>query len=105
MKEEQIFKKIDKLKKNILAKIHHIEKYEIKIKELKTEMRLDQKILDKFQKEKQYGSTTQMKNRIKDYKNEILKVQYKIDKDENFLDKIKIKLDSLVKESEQQSKV
>lgn len=105
MKEEIFLKKINKLKQNILEKIHSIEKYEIKIKELKTEMRLDQKILGKFEKEKQYGSKSQMKDRIKDYKNNISKVQSKIDTYEDILNKIRIKLDSLVKESQEQSKV
>ena len=105
MKEERFLKKIDKLKQNILEKIHHIEKYEAEIKVLKTELRVDQNILNKFKVEKQYGSSYQMTQRIKDYKNEILKIQSKIEKDEIFLDKIKIKLDSLIKESQQQSKV
>ena len=105
MKEERFLKKIDKLKQNILEKIHHIEKYEAEIKVLKTELRVDQNILNKFKVEKQYGSSSQMTQRIKDYKNEILKIQSKIEKYEIFLDKIKIKLDSLIKESQQQSKV
>ena len=105
MKEEQFLKKIDKLKQNILKKIHHIEKYETEIKELKTEVRLDQKILNKFNTEKEYGSTSQMTYRINQTEEKILKIKDKKENDKDFLDKIKLKLDNLVKESQEQSKV
>jgi len=99
MKEEQFLKKIDKLKQNILEKIHHIEKYDAEIKVLKTQVRLDQNILNKFKKEKQYGAKPQMTHRINQTEEKILKIREKKEKDKDSLDKIRMKLDSLVEES------
>ena len=99
MKEEQFLKKIDKLKQNILEKIHHIEKYDTEIKVLKTQVRLDQNILNKFKKEKQYGAKPQMTHRINQTEEKILKIKQKKENDKDFLDKIRMKLDSLVEES------
>ena len=99
MKEEQFLKKIDKLKQNILEKIHHIEKYDAEIKVLKTQVRLDQNILNKFKKEKQYGAKPQMTHRINQTEEKILKIRQKKENDKDFLDRIRMKLDSLVEES------
>lgn len=99
MKEEQFLKKIDKLKQNILEKIHHIEKYDAEIKILKTQVRLDQNILNKFKKEKQYGAKPQMTHRINQTEEKILKIRQKKENDKDFLDRIRMKLDSLVEES------
>ena len=99
MKEEQFLKKIDKLKQNILEKIHHIEKYDTEIKVLKTQVRLDQNILNKFKKEKQYGAKPQMTHRINQTEEKILKIRQKKENDKDFLDRIRMKLDSLLEES------
>lgn len=98
MKEEFFLNKIDRIKKNILKVIHDLEKFESEIKILKTERRIDQNILRKFEKEKQYSSKSQMIQRIEQYDN-------KIKMNKKFLDDFKLKLENLLKESQQQSKV
>lgn len=105
MKEEPFLNKIDRLKQNILKKIHDLEKFDSEIKELKSEKVLDQKILNKFEIEKQYNSTSQMRQRIKQYNNKIKKLEEKKKMNKEFLDNIKLKLNKLLEDSQEQSKV
>lgn len=105
MKEEYFLNKIDIIKKNILKRIQDFEKFNSEMKELKTEMRIDQKILGKFENEKQDSSTSQMRQRIKQYNNKIKKLEKKKELNKEFLENIKLKLNKLLEDSQEQSKV